>query len=48
MRHTDDLSAPVTALDAARQLAAEGKHVHLVSEGESVCVSEHCPQRISR
>jgi hypothetical protein len=42
MHLTDDLPAPSTAWEAAQQLAAEGKHVHHVSEGESVCVSDHC------
>lgn len=34
--------APRTAWEAAEQLAAEGKHVHHVSEAESVCVSGEC------
>lgn len=33
------------AMDAARALADEGRHVHLVSEGTARCLAEHrCPQ----
>lgn len=48
MQLAANLPAPSTAWEAAQRLAAEGKHVHHVSEGESICVSEHCPHRISR
>lgn len=41
-------TAPATAAEAAQLLAAEGKHVHLVSEGGAVCISDHCPRRIVR
>lgn len=39
---TDHLPAPRTAAEAAHLLAAEGNHVHLVSEGESTCISGEC------
>lgn len=42
MPNAADLPAPRTAWEAALRLAAQGKHVHHVSEGESVCVSHHC------
>lgn len=42
MQLADDPPAPATAWEAAQRLAAEGKHVHHVSEEESVCVSERC------
>lgn len=35
-------AAPRTAWEAAQQLAAQGHHVHLVAEAQSVCVSQHC------
>lgn len=47
-RNADALAAPATAAEAAQLLAAEGKHVHLVSEGGAVCISDHCPRRIVR
>lgn len=35
------------AMDAARELAEEGQHVHLVSEGTARCLAEHrCPQEL--
>jgi hypothetical protein len=34
--------APRTALEAAELLAQQGKHSHLHSEHESVCISGHC------
>lgn len=36
-------TAPRTAREAANRLVAEGKHVHFVAHGESVCLSRHCP-----
>jgi precorrin-3B methylase len=38
----DTQPAPRTAAEAARQLADEGKHVHLVSDGDTTCVSKDC------
>jgi hypothetical protein len=38
----DTPPCPRTALEAAQQLADEGKHVHYVAEAESVCISQHC------
>lgn len=41
MDHTEE--APVSAAHAAAdELAAEGAHVHLVSDGEAACHSGHC------
>jgi hypothetical protein len=34
--------APRSAADAAHELAREGKHVHLVSEGHSTCLKAAC------
>ncbi|WP_326728982.1 hypothetical protein [Streptomyces phaeochromogenes] len=34
--------APATATEAATVLAQCGKHSHLRSEDESVCISGHC------
>jgi hypothetical protein len=42
MPHHNDLPAPRTAEEAAHRLAAEGKHVHLVSESHAVCISGEC------
>ncbi|MGW4759565.1 hypothetical protein [Streptomyces chartreusis] len=42
MTTTDDLPAPRTALEAAQRLVVEGKHVHLVSEGQSLCMTQEC------
>ncbi len=42
MSQAERRPAPRTAWEAAKLLAAEGKHVHHVAEGESVCVSRHC------
>lgn len=42
MPTTENRPAPRTAWEAAELLAAEGKHVHHVAEGDSVCVSKHC------
>lgn len=42
MTDRDTPPAPRTAAEAARQLADEGKHVHLVSDGDTTCVSKDC------
>jgi hypothetical protein len=34
--------APRSATEAAQLLAREGKHVHLVSEGEPTCLKGSC------
>lgn len=31
------------AREAAKLLARQGKHVHLVSEGQAECISHSCP-----
>jgi hypothetical protein len=36
------LATPNPAADAAHQLAREGKHVHLISEGHSRCLKGCC------
>jgi hypothetical protein len=38
-----DQPAPRTALEAAKALAAEGRHVHYVSDGHPRCITGHCP-----
>ncbi|MEW2424852.1 hypothetical protein AB0911_30430 [Streptomyces nigra] len=40
MPHTT--TAPRSAAEAAHQLAREGKHVHLVSDGHSSCLKACC------
>lgn len=35
-------NAPRTAREAAHQLARQGKHVHLVSEGQALCIRGGC------
>lgn len=40
MPHTT--TAPRSAAEAAHQLAREGKHVHLVSDGHSTCLKGCC------
>lgn len=40
MPHTT--TAPRSADEAAHQLAAEGRHVHIVSEGHSTCLRGSC------
>ncbi|MFE7954419.1 hypothetical protein [Streptomyces sp. NPDC057413] len=42
MTRHDELPAPRNAYEAAHQLADAGEHVHLVSEGESICISGEC------
>lgn len=43
----DTLTAPRSATEAAHQLAREGKHVHIVSEGHSTCLKGCCgPQPV--
>lgn len=39
---SDTISAPRSAAEAAHQLARQGKHVHLVSEGHSTCLKGCC------
>ncbi|WP_318203014.1 hypothetical protein [Streptomyces sp. SCL15-4] len=34
--------APRSAAEAAHQLAAQGHHVHIVSEGQGVCLKGEC------
>ena len=34
--------APRSAAEAAHQLARQGKHVHIVSEGQGVCLKGTC------
>lgn len=41
--NTADHTAPRTAAEAAELLAQDSLHSHLSSEGESVCISGHCP-----
>ncbi|RPE44151.1 hypothetical protein EDD90_7381 [Streptomyces sp. Ag109_O5-1] len=36
------ITAPRSAAEAAHQLAREGKHVHLVSDGHSTCLKGCC------
>ncbi|MER6956024.1 hypothetical protein [Streptomyces sp. NPDC000618] len=36
------LATPNPAAEAAHQLARDGKHVHLVSEGHSTCLKGCC------
>lgn len=38
----DTTTAPRSAYEAAHQLAAEGRHVHIVSEGHSTCLPGLC------
>ncbi|MFF7067318.1 hypothetical protein [Streptomyces pseudovenezuelae] len=40
MPHTT--TAPRSAAEAAHQLAADGHHVHIVSEGHSTCLKGCC------
>lgn len=35
-------TAPHSATEAAHQLARDGAHVHLVSEGHSTCLAGRC------
>jgi hypothetical protein len=44
MPHPDTATrAPASALEAAWRLVDQGEHVHYVAEGESLCLSAHCP-----
>lgn len=36
------MSAPRTAAEAAHLLARQGKHVHIVSEGQASCLKGAC------
>ncbi|MFE4051226.1 hypothetical protein [Streptomyces sp. YIM B13518] len=38
----DAPTAPRSAAEAAHQLAKQGRHVHLVSEGQGVCLKGTC------
>lgn len=38
----DGTTAPRSAAEAAHQLARQGRHVHLVSEGQGVCLKGTC------
>lgn len=38
----DAPTAPRNATEAAHQLAAQGKHVHIVSEGQGTCLRGTC------
>lgn len=40
MPHTT--TAPRSATEAAHQLAADGHHVHIVSEQHSTCLADRC------
>ncbi|MFD6024545.1 hypothetical protein [Streptomyces griseoluteus] len=39
---TTGKSAPRSAAEAAHHLARQGKHVHIVSEGQGVCLKGRC------
>ncbi|WP_263170650.1 hypothetical protein [Streptomyces sp. SCSIO ZS0520] len=39
-----DYALPDLAEQAADDLAAEGAHVHLVSNGDAICHSGHCAE----
>jgi hypothetical protein len=38
----DRTEAPRNAAEAAHLLAMQGKHVHIVSEGQGVCLRDAC------
>ncbi|MFM9594021.1 hypothetical protein ACKI1O_32115 [Streptomyces scabiei] len=40
----DTISAPRSAAEAAHQLARQGRHVHLVSDGQTTCLKGTCAQ----
>ncbi|MFD5057411.1 hypothetical protein [Streptomyces sp. NPDC058394] len=42
MTATAPETAPLTALEAAKRLAADGHHVHYVADGEPRCLTGHC------
>lgn len=37
-----DTSAPRSASEAAHLLARQGEHVHIVSEGQGICLKHTC------